>query len=82
MAENNFLLFTFFNTILTLKDPVTRSLMKTSVSCLYLDLMLSADAINMDKAKMFGFGKELTFSQTTNFKLLQTERVCRRQFQI
>ena len=28
------------------------------------------------------FGKGLTHYQTTNFRLLQTERVCRRQFQI
>ena len=28
------------------------------------------------------FGKGLTYYQTKNFRLLQTERVCRRQFQI
>ena len=27
-------------------------------------------------------GHSLTLSQTSNFRLLQTERVCRRQFQI
>ena len=27
-------------------------------------------------------GAPLTLSQTTNFRLFQTERVCRRQFQI
>ena len=40
--------------------------------------LLSATAVNLDEAKDASFGKELTLSQTTNFRLLQTERVCRR----
>ena len=31
---------------------------------------------------ILSFGKELTHYQTTNFKLFQTERLCRRQFKI
>ena len=34
------------------------------------------------KSKLLGYFSSLTLSQTTNFTLFQTERVCRRQFQI
>ena len=37
--------------------------------------------INTDLQKVYGNGA-LTLSQTTNFRLFQNERVCRRQFQI
>ena len=40
------------------------------------------NAFNLDKANIFLLGKELTHYQTTNFRLFQTERVCRWQFQI
>ena len=34
------------------------------------------------KCFQFGHGKGLTHYQTTNFRLFQTERICRQQFQI
>ena len=37
----------------------------------------SADAFNLLWLKMLSFGKELTHYQSTNFRLFQTERVCR-----
>ena len=45
-------------------------------------ILSSANALNLDLSKVLLFGKELTQHQMTNFKLFQTERVCRRQFQI
>ena len=43
---------------------------------------MSAICFNLDQSKNLSFGKELTHYQTTNFRLFQTQRVCRRQFQI
>ena len=43
---------------------------------------MSAICFNLDQSKNLSFCKELTHYQTTNFRLFQTERVCRRQFQI
>ena len=44
-----------------------------------------AESGETDLSQLFGFGEffhMLTHYQTTNFRLFQTERVCRRQFQI
>ena len=45
-------------------------------------ILLSACALNSDKSKFLSFGKQFNHYQTTNFRLFQTERVCRRQFQL
>ena len=45
-------------------------------------ILSSVNAFNLDQSQNVLSGKELTLSQTTNFRLFQTERVCRRQFQI
>ena len=62
--------------------------------CSVTFILLSADALNLDWLKILLFGKELiyvrdaiekrvlTHYQTTNFRLFQTERVCRPQFEI
>ena len=42
----------------------------------------SASAFCLDLSKNLSYGKELTHYQMTNFRLFQTERVCRRQLQI
>ena len=42
--------------------------------------MSSADSFCLEATKML-FGKWLTDYQTTNFRLFQIERLCRRQFQ-
>ena len=34
----------------------------------------------LSKAKILSFVKDLTLSQTTSFRLSETERVCRQQF--
>ena len=54
-------------------------------------ILLFANALNLVESKILSFGKELSASlpehisfthyQTTNFRLFQTERVCRQQFQ-
>ena len=44
-------------------------------------IVLNAKTMNLDKSRILSFGKELTLSQMLNFRLFQTERVCRRQFQ-
>ena len=44
--------------------------------------MSSANALNLNQSQNLLFGKELTLSKTTNFRLFQTKRVCRWQFQI
>ena len=36
-------------------------------------MLSSANAFNLDVSEILFFGKELTLSQTTNFKLFQTE---------
>ena len=38
------------------------------------------NAFNLDNVKHVVSGKELTLSQTTNFRLFQTKRIGRRQF--
>ena len=43
-------------------------------------ILTSANTFNLDLSKTLSF--ILTFSQTTNIRLIQTDRVCRRQFQI
>ena len=50
-------------------------------------ILLSANTFNVVTSKILSFGKELTdhgltLSQATNFRLFQTERVCRQQLQI
>ena len=45
-------------------------------------ILLSPNTFSLDQCEMFPFGKELTISQTTDFKLYQTERVSRRKFHI
>ena len=62
----------------------------TSYLCLLLNwkslklpfVLSSAKSLVLAKAKILLCGKELTLSQTTNSRLFQTERLCRRQFQI
>ena len=44
--------------------------------------MLSVNNFNSDQSKIVIFGTGLTHYQTTNFRLFQTKRVCRQQFQI
>ena len=53
--------------------------------------LLSANASNLDRSKILSFGKGLSslitehdpiISKLTNFRLFQTGRLCRRQFQI
>ena len=39
-----------------------------------------AKAFSLDQSKSLSFGKELTRSETTNFRLFQIEKICRRQF--
>ena len=41
-----------------------------------------ANSFNLDQSKILLSGNGLTLSQTTNYRLYQTERVCRRQFQV
>ena len=43
-------------------------------------ILLSANSFNLDQSKILSFGKELTRYQTTNFRLFQIGRFCRRQF--
>ena len=38
---------------------------------------LSENAFSLDKSNILPFGKGLTLSKTINFRLFQTERVCR-----
>ena len=46
-------------------------------------ILLSANPFNLDQSKNLWYtSKGLTHYQTTNFRLFQTERVCRREFQI
>ena len=40
------------------------------------------DSESLIQEHTFGMNYLLTLSQTTNFRLFQTKRVCRRQFQI
>ena len=40
---------------------------------LFTIILLSANAFNLDKSKFLSFGKELTLSQTTKFRLFQNE---------
>ena len=53
----------------------------------HLFLILNALSIvvcncfNLDQSTILSSGNRLTLSQTTNIRLFQTERVCRRQFQ-
>ena len=42
----------------------------------------SANSFIFKECEILSFGKGLTHYQKTNFRLFQTERVCRRQFQI
>ena len=58
------------------------TLSKTNFNFSATSIFSSANAFNLVWPKILPFGKELTHYQTTNFRLFQTERVCRRQFQI
>ena len=55
---------------------------KTNYNFLVTFMLSSTNAFKLYWSKVLLFGKELTISQTTNFRLIQTERVCRQQFQI
>ena len=55
---------------------------KTNFNFLVMFTLASAIAFKLDQSEIVLFGKKFTLSQTTNFRLFQTERVCRRQFQI
>ena len=44
--------------------------------------MFSKGIYSLCYEKIVSFGKDLILSQMTNFSLFQTERVCRRQFQM
>ena len=58
------------------------TLPKTNFNFSVIFILLSAYVYILDQSKISIFVNELTLSQTTNFTLFQTERVCRRQFQI
>ena len=57
------------------------TLPKTNLNSIATFILSSANALNLNHSKNLSFGKELTHYQTTNFRLSQTERFCRRQFQ-
>ena len=44
--------------------------------------MLHANSLNLEESKNGMFGKGSSLSQTKSERLFQSERVCRRQFQI
>ena len=56
--------------------------LRTNFKFSVIFIVLSASAFNLEQSKNLSFGKELTHYQMTNFRLFQTERVCRRHFQI
>ena len=56
-------------------------LSKREIIVLAIFFLSSANVFNFRKSNSLSFDKDLTLSQTTNFRLFQTERVCRRQFQ-
>ena len=45
-------------------------------------ILWSANAFNLVTSKVLSVGKDLTLSRTTNFRLVQTERVCRDNFKL
>ena len=47
-----------------------------------LYILLSSNAFYLEHYKILLFGKELKHSQKTHFRLFETERVSRRQFQV
>ena len=48
----------------------------------FLQYLSSATALDLVKSKTEKFDKELTHYHSTNFRLFQTERICRQQLQI
>ena len=62
--------------------PTFSTLSLTEISSSVTFDMSSINAFNLDRYKTLSFGKELNLSQMTNFRVLQSERLYRRQFQI
>ena len=58
------------------------TLLKKEIVILAMLNLSSANAFNLVTSEILSFGKGLTLSKTTNFRLFQTERVCRLQFQV
>ena len=48
----------------------------------WVTVFFSTNVFSLDKSEIISFDKGLTHYQMTNFRLFQTERVCRWQFQI
>ena len=61
-------MFSFFPTIIS-------TLSKTEIINLSKFYLSSANALNLVHSKHLSFGRELTLSQTTNFRFFQTERL-------
>ena len=78
--------FTFQNCWLRLIFSSKGHWVDLILTCWWHDISWNADITLMMHAISFSlYGLQdnfLTLSQTTNFRLFQTERVCRRQFQI
>ena len=54
------------------------TLSKTKIIILANFILSSANAFNLEQSTILSFGKELTLSQTTKFRLVHFERDCRR----
>ena len=63
------------------ENTVFSALLEESLSFSSNLKLSSANSFNLEESKNLSLVKELTHYQTTNFRLFQTERVCRRQFQ-
>ena len=55
--------------------PVFSTLSRREIITLAMFNLTSANAFNLVTSKLLSFGKGLTHSQTTDFRLIQTERV-------
>ena len=70
-SYEKFLLFPVFSTHLENVPPFSPN-----------SKSLSSNSFSLDKSEILLFQRGLTLSRKTNFRLVQTERFCRRQFQI
>ena len=73
-GNQHFLLFAFPTMFPT--HPITNLYFSITFN------LSSANAFNLDQSKILLFGTELTLFQMGNFRLFETERLCRQQFQI
>ena len=71
------------NTVLLFYPPPTVFSMLSNTGIVILSTLnlSSTNAFNLFKAKILTPGKELNLSQATDFRLFETERVCRWQVQ-